>query len=51
MFVHLAHEDVHVRLCSFIKILNKRKRTQTNINEYNRTLSNEHEQTENPTYS
>ena len=30
VFVHLANEDVRVRLCSFIKMLNEHKRTQTN---------------------
>jgi hypothetical protein len=37
VFVHLTHEDVRVRLCSFIKMLNERKRTQTNANEHKRT--------------
>ena len=31
VFVHLAHEDVHVHLCSFIKLLNERF---TNVNEH-----------------
>ena len=34
VFVHLAHEDVRVRLCSFIKILNER----TVTNEVHRFL-------------
>ena len=37
VFVHLAHEDVRVRLCSFIKILNEHKRT---ANEHKRTNIN-----------
>ena len=47
VFVHLIQEDVRVRLCSFIKNLNERKRTQTNISKHKRTQSNinKHKQT------
>ena len=40
VFVHLAHEDVRVRLCSFVKILNEHRRTQTNVNKHKRTQTN-----------
>ena len=48
VFVHLAHEHVRVRLCSFIKILNEHKRTnkRTQTNEHKHTNTDEHKRTQ-----
>ena len=40
LFVHLANEDVRVRSCSLIKMLNEHKQTQANGNEHKRTQTN-----------